>query len=698
MIVAMYIKEHSYLFDGPQTINFGGKYLYEFEEKPKNKLLIKAKENLQYIKSFFDIAESSSKVDLVSAIVGENGVGKTSILNILRENSDYKLLDNKVTDFYVVYEIDGKIEVASEDSENIILQIYNASKDKYETSVIGKYDKKQMSTLYYSPHFDLKYHVNNHDKYDLSLDKNIYDDLSIPYNEISNQRHFHYHFYEELKYRNVRRQMDFLRSEIFQGNRVFREVLNLPKYNKFKLELIFKGGDGEYDTYNVPHGWQGIISSIEEKVEKEGIDWGEYKRNLSREYPEEKRDALTYRYLLNNNLIKSLIGIIKHQINKANTFLYEGKIDNWSSDNSRTAKEEFLYFIEHAYIEIGENRFNKFELNLFTDLIETIESLPLNEKFKNNEFDNEELENEEFENNEFDNNEFENNESDNEELENDSIEIYSIETIDKLLELQRGICRNLSNYYSRNYRGNISSDNKVDTIYSIGAIDKKLSSGETALLNFFSSLYYIINYNLSEEFRSLDVKENYILLLDEIDLTCHPIWKKKLLLSILETIPYFFPKGTRLQIIFTTHDPLTLSDMPNNNVVFLRKNEKGKTIVLNNEDKARPRKTFGANITDILSNAFFVEDGLIGDFAKHKIEEVIYWINKEKQLQYMSKNDADKAKFKEELAHYKKVVALIDEPVIRRKLTEMITDLAPDNKYYNDAIEAQIKYLQSLKK
>ena len=35
-IAALYIEEHEYLFNSPQTINFGGKYFYSFKKEGKN--------------------------------------------------------------------------------------------------------------------------------------------------------------------------------------------------------------------------------------------------------------------------------------------------------------------------------------------------------------------------------------------------------------------------------------------------------------------------------------------------------------------------------------------------------------------------------------------------------------------------------------------------------------------------------------
>ena len=165
------------------------------------------------------------------------------------------------------------------------------------------------------------------------------------------------------------------------------------------------------------------------------------------------------------------------------------------------------------------------------------------------------------------------------------------------------------------------------------------------------------------------------------------MWKKRFIDIILKSVPYFFEGLTpkpNLQIILTTHDPLTLSDIPKHNVIFLEKAEEGKCRI-----SSEVQKTFGANITDLLADSFFIKDGLIGNFAKSKIDEVINWINKNKNKTKISKK---------KLTHYKKVIELIDERIIKLKLSEMITELLPDNTFYNEMIDKEIEKLQNQKK
>ena len=84
-----------------------------------------------------------------------------------------------------------------------------------------------------------------------------------------------------------------------------------------------------------------------------------------------------------------------------------------------------------------------------------------------------------------------------------------------------------------------------------------------------------------------------------------------------------------------------------------------------------------------------MKNGLIGDFAKSKINEVITWINENR----------NKTKIDEEkLAYYKKVIELIDERIIKLKLSEMITELLPDNTFYNEMIDKEIEKLQNQKR
>lgn len=73
-----------------------------------------------------------------------------------------------------------------------------------------------------------------------------------------------------------------------------------------------------------------------------------------------------------------------------------------------------------------------------------------------------------------------------------------------------------------------------------------------------------------------------------------------------------------------------MSDIPAKNILFLKSNENKSTAVLEN------KKSFGANIHELLGDNFFLTDDdiYIGEFAKNKISDTIDWLNilKEKKI------------------------------------------------------------------
>ena len=147
------------------------------------------------------------------------------------------------------------------------------------------------------------------------------------------------------------------------------------------------------------------------------------------------------------------------------------------------------------------------------------------------------------------------------------------------------------------------------------------SSGEIAILFYLEKIARILfNFiNLS----SFNKKKTILLLIDEIDLFLHPSWQKKIIKILVDFISMKY--DFKFHIIITTHSPFLLSDIPKQNIIFLDTDEKGNGKVVNGlKDK---KQTFGANIHTLLSDSFFMEDGLMGEFAKGKIDDLISYLN-----------------------------------------------------------------------
>lgn len=217
--------------------------------------------------------------------------------------------------------------------------------------------------------------------------------------------------------------------------------------------------------------------------------------------------------------------------------------------------------------------------------------------------------------------------------------------------------------------------------------DRELSSGEKLMYEQFS----IFNEQVSRIEKKRDKLNNtdeYLILLDEADVCFHPLWKKKYINMLLEILPLIFV-NKKLQIIFTTHDPLTLSDIPHQNILFLGKGE-NYTKVLTNK-----RKTFGANISNLLADSFFLEDGLVGDFAKKKIEEVIHVLNK----MIENKNNNQHIDIsQEEQQRIRKLIRMVDEQIIQSKLIKMYNEaFGPSIDNEIQELEERLNYLKNLK-
>ena len=648
MITSIYIRKHSYLVDNPLTLNFGGEYLYSFKEEGQS-LIISRNQNEKYIPNFFNISESDSKIELLSAIVGENGVGKSSILDIIRSvfSKIIRSVFSKSEGFtykevVVLVENEGETRILY---SNIPFKCYLEGKLLEE---IGKPNNNTSSyqSIYYSPHFDLKYNSNYDelDYYDISLDEYIRQDLNnIKQNDVD--------IHNELNFKNTLRIIEFVTSDTFQREEIL-SVFEIPQYEYasliFKEKKIRKNQNEKIDFQNTPYQFREIIENILRKIDDDiEIVYNHLKSigNLNK--------IVFMQDIFKNVVLKTILSVIIDMLEERNTYLEEGILENEESLNieKSDAKSLFLFFIRNAYIERMRN------YKIFND--------SLFEKFLNNiEYIIESV----------------SNESDISDFSYNSLTIkIKVENIKNLIELHREIVKNFMRYPNMISYKNI---NQYEFI-TIDPLGRSLSSGEFSILNFFSKLYFFLQ---NSPFISLS-KKNYILLLDEADLGLHPMWKKRFIDIILKSVPYFFEGLTpkpNLQIILTTHDPLTLSDIPKHNVIFLEKAEEGKCRI-----SSEVQKTFGANITDLLADSFFIKDGLIGDFAKSKINEVITWINENR----------NKTKIDEEkLAYYKKVIELIDERVIKLKLSEMITELLPDNTFYNKVIDDEIKRLENLKK
>ncbi len=198
-----------------------------------------------------------------------------------------------------------------------------------------------------------------------------------------------------------------------------------------------------------------------------------------------------------------------------------------------------------------------------------------------------------------------------------------------------------------------------------------LSAGEISFLNLFSRYISIID--------ALNPNVNYLfLLIDEGEHGLHPQWQKEFVSNIINIFPEIF-KDKKLQIILTSHSPFVCSDLPKENIIFLERYKETDIEIIAAEQKAghckvidsqKMEKTFGQNIHTLLSNSFFLKDGLMGEFAKGKINDILDFIKN-------SEKNTEKIKSKEDC---KKMINIIGEDFLREKIIQMFHEKFPKTK------------------
>lgn len=258
------------------------------------------------------------------------------------------------------------------------------------------------------------------------------------------------------------------------------------------------------------------------------------------------------------------------------------------------------------------------------------------------------------------------------------IQKYMIDVKDDNLKKEMSILNTLGifkqNFY--NYR-----NNKLYTF-------NDLSTGEQRILRFFADILSIKNNETT--------KDTDIFIFDEMDVSWHPEWQRKMVDYVVD----FFQKTNNEKIdniIFTTHSPLILSDMPRNNVIMLQRDNNGNPKIVSNIEN-----TFCANIHDLFNKSFFLGDCdsicTIGEFAQNYIKTIQKSLNSHEPIfddsicmspMVLNNNESKLYKIIEVL---RKKIEFIGEPVIRNALLKKLYS-SPYSWYLFEPNELLIHYI-----
>lgn len=150
----------------------------------------------------------------------------------------------------------------------------------------------------------------------------------------------------------------------------------------------------------------------------------------------------------------------------------------------------------------------------------------------------------------------------------------------------------------------------------------KLSSGERQFLFLMSSIIYHV-MNLKSVLTSRVAYRCMNIVLDEVEICFHPEYQRTFIYKLLNIIKdLHLNTYCSFNILLTTHSPFLLSDIPQCNVLYL---EKGRV-----KEKTNMQNPFAANVNDILYQSFFLSNGFMGEFAKQRIIRLINDVKKHK--------------------------------------------------------------------
>lgn len=158
------------------------------------------------------------------------------------------------------------------------------------------------------------------------------------------------------------------------------------------------------------------------------------------------------------------------------------------------------------------------------------------------------------------------------------------------------------------------------TDFGIFDLSPELSAGETS-----EALLYGRLLEGLAEVKHNKTHEHVLLFLDEVEITLHPQLQRQLILNLCAFLQAFY-KELKFQIIFATHSPILLSDIPKSNVILLQKKEGDSFSVI----KESENNTFACNIGEMFYDHFFMTE-TIGAFAKNEILKALELIKEGKR-------------------------------------------------------------------
>ncbi|EEM02198.1 hypothetical protein COE80_25685 [Bacillus pseudomycoides] len=602
-----------------QGFNFDSRFKYQLHPRSDGTYRLSIKANPNYLDDFFkpeySHSEPTAVINNITAIVGQNGAGKSSIVDFLKENfsgdNEVEDMDEKEWDNRYLYILrkykDNKLEH----------YIYIAPKMNVDISV-----NKEIN-FFYELRIDKVGFPRNIDNTTLIYFSNVYDNkeeystkklLNISTNYLSSVQ-FHRDISSlggDYKFDEIKRQINFVYG-VQNSEMPLALPFKIPEY----IDVVIGNRIGSNMSLFKIHGDYPLLESIKSIYQSTRVNTNTNTNKFKLPDNLKDRQAIVLftravlRYLANEIRKKPVREKLEHLYVE---IFEEGIGSNYNNDFIRLIRglRRLARLIKNSSEELL--RFNKMIRALATLMMNFYKDYRHNATVDITNFD-------------------------------------KIKITFKIEELKGGRLENVLKLYEA-----ICISNEF-FIFSW----RDMSSGEKALLNIYSRFYYA---SKRQELLS-HPEDDLIILIDEGEVYLHPHWQGNLLNSLIEFLPSVFKNKKELrqrniQIILTSNSPFLVSDLPSTNIIFLRKEQTYTTVI---EDLDETHRTFAANIHSLLAHSFFMEDGVTGAFAKRKINEIIHLLIKEDIVTIFENEEK-----------IEKTINLIGEPIIRNKLLQMLTE------------------------
>ncbi|MDI0264806.1 AAA family ATPase [Clostridioides difficile] len=621
-LVYLYVEEYGNLKN--KEFNFNPKYRFHYDSVTKE---LSYKSRVDFSINIFDNLENEKKdrgyISNVTAIVGGNGTGKTTLLKFILD-CFYRYNNYPKTIFVVLDENQFKCFRK--------LDVVLSSRAKKVCSFQNERLLENFKLIYCANTFDASYLIDGKEGFqayginDISImglikyDKKTSLNMKIYNKETdSNEVFFYYDFL---------RQLDF----ICKYGNMKLIPFKLPDYvtikfgnNEGKLERLCSAlQKSESQTY----------SRINRKRSGENNDIVKYKseialvfRNLYNKLNENSLDKNnTYNEIkLELNLSKGILVSLLNQMIPNITekiSVYRNILEKCEEFHNLKINNSSYEYIENflSFIEKNKEIFNNINIDAYRNIL-----LYFRENIIKNPFSNY--------------NPYHN-------------------------EMQLRIDNNLEDF-----KEFYISYSKAVSFYNFLEFSWGLSTGEYNILSLLARFFSLLDKNKLRkgEFCFKDKCKNIIILIDEADITFHPKWQQKYLKLLVEFLQDIY-ENCNIQLIITTHSPIILSDIPMCNTIYL------------SDDSANDNhiETFGANIYSIYNNSFFLDEnniGMLGDFSSYHINKVnnilkkYYSFPKSDLSKYRMGWDVEFVKtIKKDLDYCNKIINLVGEKIIRQSL------------------------------